>query len=89
MADSSRADGFLQSAGEAIGSFIAAIPGAIGSFFAGLGEGAGVHGPADWMALVIGTALLLSTIRGLRAGRIVGPALRGVIGVALLGWAVA
>ena len=35
-----------------------------------------------------GVAFLLSTIRGVRRGRIVGPAIRGVIAVALMGWAV-
>lgn len=88
MSGASKSDGFLQSAGEAIGGLIAGIPGAIGSFFAGLGEGAGVHGVVDWVALVLGLALLISVIQGLRKGRIVGPALRGVISVALLGWAV-
>ena len=80
--------GFLLSIGEALGGFIAGIPSAIGSLFSGIGSGAGVSGPLDWILLVIGLSLLLSVIRGVKRGRIVGPAIRGLLGVALLGWAV-
>ncbi len=80
--------GVLQSIGEAVGGFLAGIPPAINAFFSGLGEGAGVAGPFDWIALILGLALLLSVIRGLKRGRIVGPVIRGFIGVALMGWAV-
>jgi hypothetical protein len=78
----------LQSLGEAIGGFLAQLPAAIRSFFTGIGQGAGVHGVLDWTCLIVGLALLLSTLRGFRTGRIVGPVLRGFIGVALMGWAV-
>lgn len=88
MAESTESEGALSSAGEAVGGVLSAIPDAIGSFFGGVGEGAGVHGPFDWIALVVGLALLLSTIRGFRRGRIVGPMLRGFFGVVLMGWAV-
>ncbi len=77
-----------ESAGEAVGGFLAGIPPAISDFFSGVGQGAGVSGIFDWISLIVGMALLLSVIRGVRRGRIVGPAIRGVIGVALMGWAV-
>lgn len=80
--------GFLGSLGEAIGGFIANIPPALGAFFGGVGQGAGVHGLLDWAALLIGLGLLISVVRGVRRGRIIGPAIRGLIGVALMGWAV-
>lgn len=83
-ADSSN---FLRSAGESVGSFLAGVPPAMADFFGGVGASAGVHGVFDWTALLFGIALLLSTIRGLTRGRIVGSVLRGVIGVALMGWA--
>lgn len=78
----------LQSIGEAVGGFLAGIPPAVGSFVAGVGEGAGVYGVLDWTALILGIALLLSVFRGLTRGRIVGPIVRGAIGIALMGWAV-
>jgi hypothetical protein len=87
MADAD-SGGFLGSLGASIGGFIAQIPAALGEFFGGVGEGAGVHGLFDWAALLIGVGLLISVIRGVRRGRIIGPAIRGVIGVALMGWAV-
>ena len=77
-----------ESSGEAVGSVISEVPSTLSSFFAGVGEGAGVHGFLDWAALLIGLSFLLSVIQGVRRGRIVGPAIRGVIGVALMGWAV-
>ena len=88
MADTPDSSGTMQSAGEAVGGVLSGIPSAISNFFAGVGNGAGVHGVLDWAALVIGLALLLSVIQGVRRGRIVGPFLRGVVGVALMGWAV-
>lgn len=88
MDQSTETDSFLQGLGEAVGGFIANLPPAIGSFFSGVGQGAGVHGALDWVALVLGIALMISVVRGVRRGRIVGPALRGLIGVALMGWAV-
>ena len=88
MAETAKSDGILQSLGEAIGSFLSGIPGAISSFFGGLGEGAGVHGALDWVAFILGIALLVSVVRGVRRGRVVGPIVRGAIGVALMGWAV-
>ena len=88
MSDGNETGGFLASLGETVGGFVAGIPAALGSFFGGVGEGAGVHGVFDWIALLMGIALLLTSARGIRAGRILGPALRGVIGVALMGWAV-
>ena len=89
MSESADADGVLHSAGEGIGGFIAGIPAALGDFFSGVGEGAGVDGVVDWAALIIGLALLLSVIRGVKRGRIVGPMIRGVMAVALMGWAIA
>lgn len=80
--------GMLQGTGKAIGGFIAGIPDAVRSFFAGLGQGAGVSGLFDWIALVIAIALLLSVVRSVRRGRIVGPFVSGAIAIALLGWAV-
>ncbi|MEM1144568.1 MAG: hypothetical protein AAF671_07665 [Pseudomonadota bacterium] len=88
MNNTEESAGFLQTVGESIGGLIAGIPSALGSFFSGVGEGAGVNGLLDWILLLLGLALLLSVIKGIKAGRIVGPALRGVIGVALMGWAV-
>ncbi|MEE4278122.1 MAG: hypothetical protein V2I82_06620 [Halieaceae bacterium] len=88
MNETEASGGLLKSLGEGVGNFISAIPGAINSFFSGLGEGAGVHGAIDWIALVISIAMLISAARGIKRGRIVGPALGGLIGVALLGWAV-
>ena len=89
MAQDEDSGGLLHELGEGVGGFLANLPSAIGEFFAGIGQGAGVHGLLDWAALIIGLALLLSTVRGVRAGRVVGPVLRGFLGVALLGWAVA
>lgn len=77
-----------RSIGEAVGAFLSGIPGAISGFFSGVGAGAGVHGILDWSAFIIGIALLVSVIRGIKRGRIVGPAVRGLIGVTLMGWAV-
>lgn len=87
MNETADSGNFLRSAGESVGSFLTGIPPAIGSFFGGVGASAGVNGVLDWTALLFGIALLLSTIRGLTRGRIVGSVLRGVIGVALMGWA--
>lgn len=89
MEEPAGSGGLLQSLGEAVGSFLSGVPAAIGSFFGGVGRGAGVHGVLDWVALVLGIALLLSSVRGFRGARIVGPMVSGAIGVALLGWAVA
>ncbi len=83
-------DGSLaQGAGEAVGGVISGIPGVVGDFFTGLGDGAGIHGVIDWTLLVIAIAMFFSVYRGLKRGRIIGPVLRGLIGVALLGLAIA
>ena len=82
-------NGLAQGAGEAVGSVISGIPGVVGNFFSGLGDGAGIHGAIDWTLLVIAVALLVSVYRGIKRGRIVGPAIRGLIAFALLGWAIA
>ena len=79
MSDDGETGGFLASIGEAVGGFIAGIPSALGSFFGGVGEGAGVHGFFDWAALLVGIALLEAVVLC---------NLGGVIGVALMGWAV-
>ncbi|MFK7829323.1 MAG: hypothetical protein AB8B57_06030 [Congregibacter sp.] len=89
MNETAGSGGFLRSIGESVGSFLAGIPPAIGEFFGGVGQGAGVNGILDWTALILGLALLLSTIRGFKRGRIVGPMFRGMIGVAIMGWAIA
>lgn len=89
MSDSPDSGGTIESAGEAVGGVLSRIPSAVGDFFAGLGNGAGVHGTLDWAALVISIALFLSVVQGVRKGRIVGPFIRGAIAVALMGWAVA
>ncbi len=88
MDETSESGSVSESAGEAVGGVLAKVPPAIADFFSGVGEGAGVHGVIDWTALIVGVAFLLSTIRGVRRGRIVGPAIRGIIAVALMGWAV-
>lgn len=88
MDETNGSDGILNWLGELVGNFIAAIPGALGDFFTGVGEGAGVTGTADWAALIIGLALLLGGVKGLKDGRIVGPIIGGAIGVALMGWAI-
>jgi hypothetical protein len=88
MDETNGSDGILNWLGELVGNFIAAIPGALGDFFTGVGEGAGVNGAADWAALIIGLALLLGGVKGLKDGRIVGPIIGGAIGVALMGWAI-
>ena len=88
MDETAESGGLLQWFGEVVGGFLAGIPPAIGNFFAGVGEGAGVSGLLDWTALILGIALLLSAVKGLKGGSVVGPILRGAIGVALMGWAV-
>ena len=88
MATRGESESMLHSVGESVGGFLASLPDSIGSFFAGIGAGAGVQGFFDWAGLIIGLALLLSTVKSFRAGRIVGPMLRGFVGVALMGWAV-
>lgn len=80
--------GVAQSSGEVVGGFLSGIPGAISDFFSGVGTGAGVHGFFDWAALILGIAMLLSSIQGFRRGRIVGPVVSGFVAVALMGWAV-
>lgn len=89
MANSSSSQGFLGSLGEKIGGLIADIPAAVGSFFSGLGSGAGVDGAFDWILLILGISLLVSVVKGVKAGRVLGPVLRGFVAIALLGWAVA
>ena len=89
MNETADSGGILRSMGEGLGSVLAGIPPAIGDFFSGVGAGAGLHGIVDWIAMILGIAMLLSTIKGLKQGRIVGPLLRGVIGVAFMGWAIA
>jgi hypothetical protein len=89
MSETEGSGGIFQAMGESIGGFISGIPPAAGDFFAGVGQGAGIDGFVDWTLLLIGIALLLSVIRGLKRGKIVGPAVRGFIGVALMGLAVA
>jgi hypothetical protein len=88
MADSSDSEGFLRAIGEAVGGFIAGLPDAVSSFFGGVGAGARVQGMFDWIALVLGFARLASVAQGVRRGKIVGPAMRGLVAIALLGWAV-
>lgn len=88
MDEQADSGGVLQTVGEGIGGFLSAIPAALNSLFAGIGEGAGVHGVIEWAAFLIGLSLLISIIGGVRRGRIVGPVVRGFIGVALMGWAV-
>ncbi|MEM1402685.1 MAG: hypothetical protein AAGG55_05090 [Pseudomonadota bacterium] len=86
--DADETGGAAQATGEAVGSAISTVPGTVSSFFAGVGEGAGVHGMLDWAALLIGISFLISVFRGIKRGRIVGPAVRGLVGIALMGWAV-
>lgn len=89
MRDTADSGGFLRSVGEFFGSVLAGIPPAIGEFFSGVGAGAGVHGFFDWAAMILGLALLLSALGGIRKRRFVGPVLLGVIGVAFMGVAIA
>lgn len=89
MSESTGDSNLAQGAGEAVGSAISGIPGVVGDFFAGVGDGAGIHGALDWILLVLSLALLFSVYRGIKRGRIVGPALRGLIAIAFLGWAIA
>lgn len=63
--------GVLRSIGEGAGSVLAGIPAAIADFLGG--AGAGVHGIPDWIAMILGIAMLLSTIKGLKQGRTVAP----------------
>jgi hypothetical protein len=88
MEETESSDGILNWLGEQVGGLLAAIPGALGDFFTGVGEGAGVSGTADWIALIVGLALVLSGAKGLKSGKIVGPIIGGAIGVALMGWAI-
>lgn len=88
MEEAEKSGGILQWLGEVVGGFLAGIPPAIGDFFTGVGEGAGVNGFLDWTALILGLALVLSAAKGLKDGSIVGPIISGAIGVALMGWAV-
>lgn len=88
MDETENSGGILQSLGEAIGGFISGIPPAIGNFFTGVGKGASIDGFMDWTALLLGVALLVSVIKSIKRGSIIGSVLRGVICVALLGWAV-
>ncbi|MEQ8507582.1 MAG: hypothetical protein RIF37_14485 [Rhodospirillaceae bacterium] len=80
--------GIVHWLGEVVGGFLASIPPAIGNFFTGVGQGAGVYGWVDWAALIIGIALLISGVKGLMAGRVVGSILSGAIGLVLMSWAV-
>lgn len=80
--------GVLQWLGEMVGNLLSAIPGALGDFFAGVGEGAGISGYADWGAFLIGLGLILSGVKGLTNGNIVGSIISGAIGVGLMSWAV-
>jgi hypothetical protein len=73
MEQTENSGGILQWLGEVVGGFLAGIPPAIGNFFTGVGEGAGVYGFLDSTALVLGIALLLSAVKGLKGGGIVGP----------------
>lgn len=89
MRDSPQSSSVLRSAGERVGNVLAGIPPAIRDFFGGIGEGAGLHSAFDWAAMILGLALLLSSIGGLvRRRRIVGPVVSGAIGVALMTWAI-
>lgn len=81
--------GFFRSLGEFIGNALSGIPDALNSLFSGISEGAGVYGFVEWAAFLIGLSFLVSVIAGVKRGRIVGPVVRGFIGVALMGWAVA
>jgi hypothetical protein len=82
-------DSAPRSAGEWVGNLLASIPPALMDFAGGVAAGAGLYGWLDWAAMLLGFALLLSTFRGFRRGRIVGPVLRAAIGVLLMGWAIA
>ncbi|GAB5413486.1 MAG: hypothetical protein Cons2KO_10890 [Congregibacter sp.] len=88
MDEQAETGGVLLTVGEGIGGFLSSIPAGLNSLFSGIGAGAGVHGIIEWAAFLIGLSLLVSIIGGLKRGRIVGPVLRGFIGVALMGWAV-
>jgi len=72
-----------------VGSFLAGIPPALIDFFGGVATGAGLNGILDWAVMLVGLALLMSAIQGVRRRRIVGPMLSGTIGVMLIGWAIA
>ena len=85
----SNSSGIVRAAGEGVGNFLAGIPPALIDFVSGIAAGAGLHGVLDWAAMILGLGLLLSTVRGLRRKRIVGPMIGGTIGVALMGWAIA
>ena len=58
MSDTADADGVLHSAGEGVGGFIAGIPAALGDFFSGVGEGAGVDGVPKFFGCKYATRLL-------------------------------
>jgi hypothetical protein len=81
--------GLAQGAGEAVGSVLSGVPGVIGDFFRGLGDGAGIHGVFDWTLLVIAIALFFSVYRGVKRGRVIGPVVSALIAFALLGGAIA
>lgn len=88
MEDASESGGILQWLGEMVGNLLSALPSALVDFFTGVGEGAGISGYADWGAFLIGLALILSGIKGLTNGKIVGSIISGAIGVGLMSWAV-
>ncbi len=87
-AEAADSGGIFRWLGDRVGKFLAELPGSIADFFGGVGEGAGVSGFIDWAALLIGLAMILSSAKGLKGGKIVGPILGGAIGVALMGWAI-
>lgn len=89
MAETSESGGVIQYAGEGVWGVISSIPPAIGDFFTGVGRGAGADRFFDWTAVLIGMVILISVVTGLKRGRIAGPVVSGLIGVTLLGWAVA
>ena len=87
-AEAADSGGIFSWLGERVGQISRRTAGSIADFFGGVGEGAGVSGFIDWAALLIGLAMILSSAKGLKGGKIVGPILGGAIGGALMGWAI-
>ncbi|WP_142847639.1 hypothetical protein [Telmatospirillum sp. J64-1] len=94
--------GLLDRFGEAIGRFVAwivslftdtfgSLAEGVRSFFGGIARGAGLQNPGlfTWILLILGLMILYGAIRSALRGGIVGAVVQGVIGIAVLAWALA
>lgn len=96
MKVSTQSEGFFSDIGEAVGAVIAwlssiggGIAEAFGSFFSGVARGSGLEnaGWATWATVILGVLLLGMAVRSLLEKEIAGAVVRGLIGLALIAWA--